>query len=75
MVTMDNIGKMIYKDRVLRVTDPKSSMILLNNVRFFLCVCTMCVKMTVELLDSEFPGAYCSNSAGLLPASGVWLHV
>lgn len=58
MVTMDNIGKMIYKDRVLRVTDPKSSMILLNNVNFFfVCVCTMCVKMTVELLDSEFPGA------------------
>lgn len=53
MTTMDNIGKMIY--RVLRVTDWKSSMILLNNVNFFVCV-HVCVQMTVELLDFEFPG-------------------
>lgn len=34
MTTMDNIDKMIHKDKVLRVTDWKSSMILLNNVNF-----------------------------------------
>lgn len=54
MTNMDSIHKMMYKDRVLRVTDWKSSMILLNNVNFF-CV-HMCVKMSVELLDSEIPG-------------------
>lgn len=37
MTTMDNISKMIFKDRVIQVTDWKSFMILLNNVIFLVC--------------------------------------